>query len=370
MRILSLILFFQLSLGYINIFRKYIRKQEENIPKKMIKYPKIDINKLSEQEKYDLQWYVIGESKELKKNKPFKATVWDNNYVIWKDIKGKYQALDDVCPHKAASLAGGEIINGNVMCPYHGYEFNSDGKLMKVPGMCFRQSSVYNTAKYDIVEKYGWVYLNVYDKSKNNETTTFKENIFIEEDAYNSTKAVYQNMEYNCYSRILSENSLDIMHIAYVHTFGNSEDPSPTYEDPPKRVGKYHYKTSYNYLSGKDSLANKIFDVEKLRVENEFILPHTTIARVYFGDFVSTVVTFAQPISENKCKLFVKTYRNFWYNPIGDYLSYYLMDTTMKEDKAIVENIDSRYQDGYFNMKFDKLLNTYKTLYKKFINDI
>ena len=151
----------------------------------------------------------------------------------------------------------------------------------------------------------------------------------------NNTNVVYQNMDYDCYSRILSENSLDVMHIGFVHSFGNAKNPSPTYEVPPKMIGPNHFKTTYNYLSGEESLAKRLFDVEHLKIENEFILPHTTIARVFFGDYVSTVVTFATPINNDKSKLFVKTYRNFWQNPLGDYLVKYLMHQTMLQDKGL-----------------------------------
>ena len=197
----------------------------------------------------------------------------------------------------------------------------------------------------------------------------FENNVFVEEDATNCTDVVYQNMEYDCYSRILSENSLDVMHIGFVHTFGNAKNPSPTYEEPPKKVGGNHFKTSYNYVSGEDSLAKRLFGVDNLQIENGFILPHTTIARVHFGEYVSTVVTFATPISNDKTRLYVKTYRNFWRNPIGDLIVKYLMHTTMLQDRKVVEDIDPRYMDGKFNMKYDKLQNTYKTLYKKRIND-
>lgn len=358
--------------GYINVYRSYIRSLERNRVKK-------DLINLSEQEKYDLQWYVIGEKDEIMINKPVKKTIWNNNYVIWKNRRGEYIALDDACPHKGASLSGGKIKNENVMCPYHGYEYNNEGVLKKVPGLCYRPSSIYDATQYDIVERQGWVFMNTYPKEKYNykngskmlDTTrpVFENNIFTEEDAEKYTDVVYQNMEYDCYSRILSENSLDVMHIGFVHTFGNAKNPSPTFEEPPKKVGENHFKTSYNYVSGEDSLAKRLFGVDKLQIENEFILPHTTIARVHFGDYVSTVVTFATPISNDKSRLYVKTYRNFWKNPLGDIIVKYLMHTTMLQDKGVVEQIDCRYMDGKFNMKYDKLQNTYKTLYKKLVND-
>ena len=33
-------------------------------------------------------------------------------------------AIDDMCPHMGASLAGGAVENGVVTCPWHGSQFN------------------------------------------------------------------------------------------------------------------------------------------------------------------------------------------------------------------------------------------------------
>jgi len=196
-------------------------------------------------------------------------------------------------------------------------------------------------------------------------------------------KAIFINKDFNAYSRIVSENSLDVMHIGFVHSFGNAEEPSPTSEVPPYLVGDFpfHYKTIYNYTSGKDSMAKKVFAIKDLMIENEFILPHTTIARVIFGNSTSTVITFAQPINITHSKLFVKTYRNFWYQPydnplanfinnIGDDFTTDMMRNTVIQDKAIVESIPLNKVDGIFNMKYDKIQNVYTTLYKKLIHNI
>ena len=338
--------------------------------KRLTEYPKLDINKLTEQDKYDLQWYVIGTKTDFVINKPTKVSIWNKNYVVWRNENNTYNALDDVCSHKGASLSCGKINNNHVVCPYHGYEFNDNGTLTKVPGICFQHSPIQDLSKFDIVEKNGWVYLNTYSDiaRKNNNGNDLIENIFVEEEVAKNDSVVFLDMDFKCYSRILSENSLDVMHIGFVHTFGNKKRPNPIENHPPKLVGPNHYKTSYIYEAGHDSVARKVFGVKDLIVENEFILPHTTVARVIFGEFTSTVITFALPISENKSKLFVKTYRNFWTNKVGDALTENMMYTTMLQDKAIVENIDMRFMEGKFNMKFDKLQNTYKTFYKKLIH--
>jgi phenylpropionate dioxygenase-like ring-hydroxylating dioxygenase large terminal subunit len=327
--------------------------------------PPLNQSLLSEQDKYDLGWYVVANKKDIRYNKPFQATIWNKNYVIWKNAtSGEIHGLDDVCPHKGASLAGGKIVKGCVTCPYHGYEYNGEGTLAKIPGINFTLSAVHNVAKYHVIEKNGWVYLNT-----NPYNASLDVNIFEEPEAVGGDfSSVFLEMDFNCYSRILSENSLDVMHIAFVHTFGNAEKPAPLEEYPPTQISPYHFKTAYLYESGKQSMVKKVFDIKTLKIENEFVLPHTTVARVIFDKYISTVITFALPISETRSKLFVKTYRNFWNNELGDIMTEKMMRTTMLQDKAVVENIDMRYMEGKFNMKYDKLQNTYKTFYKRFVH--
>lgn len=42
--------------------------------------------------------------------------------------QGRYYAVDDLCPHMGASLAGGYVDNGTVTCPWHAWRFRlTDG---------------------------------------------------------------------------------------------------------------------------------------------------------------------------------------------------------------------------------------------------
>ncbi len=37
--------------------------------------------------------------------------------------EGEIYAIDDMCPHMGASLAGGHVENGTVTCPWHAWRF-------------------------------------------------------------------------------------------------------------------------------------------------------------------------------------------------------------------------------------------------------
>jgi len=350
-----------------------------------IQYNKNNINikqnyNQDSEDRYNLNWYVIGEKNNFKNNKLYKIKIWNNDYVLMRS-NDSYYAMDNYCSHRGASLSLGKINNNNIVCPYHAYEFNNKGVLCKIPGLIFSNTNVHNQNTYEVIEKNNWVYLNTINKIFYNAS---KINIYQEPESFDKDfKSIFLNLNFNTYGRLVSENSLDIMHIGFVHTFGNSKNPAPLYEKPPYLVGDYpnHYKSEYHYESGDKSLARKFFGIEKLVVENEFVLPHTTIARVIFGDLINTVITSTQPINDTNSNLYVKVYRNFWtendniffgkiINYIGDLVTINMMKKTVMEDKAVIENIDLKYMDGKYNMKYDKIQNVYRSLYKKLIKNI
>lgn len=48
---------------------------------------------------------------------------------------GNFIAIDNMCPHQGGSLADGELNDGMVACPWHGWRFQLDnGKCTMVPG--------------------------------------------------------------------------------------------------------------------------------------------------------------------------------------------------------------------------------------------
>jgi phenylpropionate dioxygenase-like ring-hydroxylating dioxygenase large terminal subunit len=337
---------------------------------------------------FSFNWYVIGESGKFPSNRIKKITVWNKDYTVWKDSKTKqFYAMDDDCSHKGAALSGGYLNKGCAVCPYHGYEFAGNGTLVKIPGLEFTNTPCKNQITYPIVEKNGWIYLNILPKQLSTIDDSFYKNSIIDEEEVGNPdfSTIFLNVGFNAYSRIVSENSLDVMHIGFVHSFGNSEFPSPLSEIPPFPLNQKqnHWRTEYDYLSGKKSFAKKLFGINQLKIQNEFALPHMTVARILFGPWISTVVTFATPTNLTHTQLYVKTYRNFWKAPVnsqnpidhifeslGDFITRKLMFDTVMQDKSVVESIPIEKMDGKFNMKYDKLSNTYRMFYKKWIHRV
>ena len=241
---------------------------------------------------------------------------------------------------------------------------------------------------FKVVEKADMIYLNTVPITSQEEKEWLTEDAIFVEPEFNDTSqrvvCIEENFEH--YAKFVSVNSLDICHIGFVHTFGNRDNPNPLSRFGIEKLNdvENHYRVTYKYMAGKDSIVKKIFDYNNLVVENEYALPHTTVARIKFGGYTSTILTYALPESMFKTKLFVKAYRSYWnfplekmsplypfiyvLNVIGDKITQHTMESTLKQDKAIVDNIDkSSYSGmhGKFSIIYDMFSNHYKNKYRE-----
>ncbi len=79
----------------------------------------------------------VGELSKLAPGSVMEAAAGGNSYAIC-NVGGQLHAFDGVCPHAGGPLGQGTLIDGILMCPWHGYEFdprtgeNLDNPLMTV----------------------------------------------------------------------------------------------------------------------------------------------------------------------------------------------------------------------------------------------
>lgn len=361
-------------------FKKWINKKPTKLeePLRIIN----NVEDTNIKNKYAYHWFVVEESKNIKTKQIYKTTIRAKEYLFWKDSQNHFTAMDNYCNHRGADLSKGKIRRNRIVCPYHNAEFNRKGELCKIPGMNIENKSTlspcFHQDTYPIVEVNGWVYINtvskrIYEPSSN--TTS----IYIEPESKNPTyHCLFLKSEINAPSRIVSENLLDVIHISYVHTFGNKENPLPL-NDPIAFMKKdipNHYAIHYFYKSGKKSFVKRFFQLADLHIENEFVLPHTVVSRVKFGESTKTIITFSLPKNENQTTLFMKVYRNFVYYPnpsiFGSIYNFVMNKIVMKivretieEDVKILENIKVDKVNGKYNVKYDRFPNMYRKMYDK-----
>lgn len=82
------------------------------------------------------QWYPISPVEDIDPNKPTAVTLLGMRLVVWKPgASENHRVFLDRCPHRLAPLSEGRVeeSTGNLMCSYHGWEFDEGGICRRIP---------------------------------------------------------------------------------------------------------------------------------------------------------------------------------------------------------------------------------------------
>ncbi|CAI8599532.1 unnamed protein product [Vicia faba] len=79
------------------------------------------------------EWYPLYLTKNVPHDAPLGLKVYDKNIVLFRDANHQFQCYEDRCPHRLAKLSEGQLIDGRLECLYHGWQFEGEGKCVKIP---------------------------------------------------------------------------------------------------------------------------------------------------------------------------------------------------------------------------------------------
>ena len=82
------------------------------------------------------QWYPLSPLQDLKCDRPTPVTLLGMRLVIWKPQNAdSFRVFLDQCPHRLAPLSEGRVDEetGNLMCSYHGWQFDQGGVCTHIP---------------------------------------------------------------------------------------------------------------------------------------------------------------------------------------------------------------------------------------------
>lgn len=160
------------------------------------------------------QWYAVLSSHDLKKGQILGARRFGKDLVFFRSNNGAVSIMTSLCAHRGASLAKGCLTNGNIACPFHGIQYDPQGKCVHVPseGLSSKQDfSRFNLKYYQSREIGGIIFAWYGDNEPDHEPDYFK--------VITDTSYTYDHTEDSWkvqYSRVI-ENQLDVSHLAFVH---------------------------------------------------------------------------------------------------------------------------------------------------------
>lgn len=79
-------------------------------------------------------WIPIASASALKGLGPERIEVMGQELVVW-EANGTWSVMSDICPHRFAPLSQGRADpeTNCIECPYHGWQFSTNGTLMDIP---------------------------------------------------------------------------------------------------------------------------------------------------------------------------------------------------------------------------------------------
>lgn len=275
-------------------------------------------------------WYAILPSRDVKTYKPKGIVRFGIPLVLWRDDKKRIIVMQDRCPHRGAKLSLGKICKAQLRCPYHGYQFKTDGECSYAPEFS-RALPGLTVTTFAAKEAIGMIWIK-YGTADNFAYPELQQLHSSFQEHYSQTQRCW-----NSHITYCIENQLDYTHLKYVHH---------------NTIGKgFKLPTQPRYEYREDSI--RIF-FHGDRPVLTYYFPNTWILNI---SEKMKVLIFFSPINETETLLYLRTYRNF----LNLRLVKPLVDSIMKISNRIILRQDEKVvrSQGTFPSylaKDDKLL--------------
>jgi len=242
----------------------------------------------------------VAASKELKNKKPLKTKFQEQDIVLFRHGMG-ISAFLDVCPHRGIPLSSGCLENGNIICPYHNWKFNSEGILIDVPGdPNFKSPSSPLVEIFFAKEFKGIIWLGRYDFDTNK---LFSPSV----NSTHEQATIIRKIKANKID--IAENFLDALHTHSIHTGIIRTSKAMNNCSVTIRNVEDGYEAEYVEDKKQTGVLSQLFG-NKIKKSIGRIRYPGVIEIEYISDseIEMSVVIYVVEECNNSCKLILKTY--------------------------------------------------------------
>jgi vanillate O-demethylase monooxygenase subunit len=157
------------------------------------------------------QWYVAARSAEVGEEL-FPRWLLGEPVVLYRTKNGSPVALADRCPHRQYPLSKGQRIGDAIQCGYHGLEFASDGRCIRVPQQDHIPQALRADA-YPLSERWGFIWIWMGDAARADQAL-IPDHSFMAREGW---VTVSGTLHLRARAQLMNENLLDLSHLTYLH---------------------------------------------------------------------------------------------------------------------------------------------------------
>jgi phenylpropionate dioxygenase-like ring-hydroxylating dioxygenase large terminal subunit len=284
-------------------------------------------------------WYPVCTTDELSADAPLPVRLLGQRLAVFRDSEGKPHVLSDTCIHRGGSLGHGKVNGDCIECPYHGWQYDADGKCQLMPsedGM--KPPARAKVDSYPTEERYGVVFAFLGDLPENERPPLYEIEEF-DSDEWRPSAPIVLNA--NCYYERSVENGIDPVHNQFVH-------PAQGYPPMHKetfRTWDNEWGTGFDAYFGDPVLENTVLAKDRnvtgeLKAGSWFHGPNVLVTSIFVNAASNLVqYLFEAPIDRDHTKIYFINMRNFILDPELDEK---VMEVNLKitaEDIGILEQL-------------------------------
>lgn len=285
-------------------------------------------------------WYCVAPSSALT-DRPLPFRLLDQPIVLWRDEAGTPHAVQDRCKHRMAKLSLGWVSAGNIVCPYHGWEYDGTGTCVHIPQDPSDKRTI-GIAGHHCAERYNHIWVALEDP-------IFDIPSIPEFGAPGYRQVIEFYETWQTHPLRIMENSFDAAHLTFVHknSFGI---PDPTVKQLPRIEECPDGFTSRNEMDVKtpDHMKAALSTTEDRTVRNttsHFFFPFSRTAKIAYPSGLENILcTFLAPIDDTHTQFTQWVVRNDTASQVPPETVIAFDRQVTLEDRAILESTDGEVE--------------------------
>lgn len=312
-------------------------------------------------------WYPVIFVQDLPKDLPHSFSLYDEPFVLFRNQEGRLACLTDCCPHRAARLSDGQIIDGRIECLYHGWQFGSDGHCLHIPQLPAEAKIPANACvpSFVTVERQGivWVWFGEAEAADDERIPTVED---LDKPEFVNTDYI-GDLPYDQAYAI--ENLLDPAHAHISHhgTLGNRELAQP--------LEMVVLDSSIAGIRGK---FRRMGQPNAKWMTIDFVAPNLVIYKFHIEpqNWCVGLAFYAIPLGKGRCRILARNYLNFftWKTKLTPrWFDHWKRSKILEEDLPLlmgvqeqIERLRQRLKDVYLPLK---TCDTFVIEYRKWLDE-
>ncbi len=183
-------------------------------------------------------WYLVASRRALARTGLIAKRWMGIEIVVWADDQGRICVAESYCPHLGAYLGpdgGGAVCGGRLVCPFHGFEFDTSGQCVATPYAAAPRSA--RLRIFETRELAGMIF--AWWSIEGRAPQWGLPDREPEQDDWSPLEV--RTLRFPGHPQETTENSVDLAHLRYVHGY-DSVEPDEVTVDGHRLLSRFRFR--------------------------------------------------------------------------------------------------------------------------------